>query len=103
MPIFSLFGNAAILQPGIDLFYNTSYFADGYMPVTRQFFAQQDKKIGNYVYMDLFVNLMIKRFRFFVQMQHLNAFWSSNNYYMVPHFPMQGQAFKFGLSWNFYD
>lgn len=102
-PTLPLFKNACILQPGIDLFYNTAYYASAYMPATRSFYLQDEKKIGNYVYMDVFINLMIKRFRIFAKYQHLNALWSENRYYMVPHYPMQGGMFKYGLSWSFYD
>jgi hypothetical protein len=102
-PTLPLFQNACVLQPGVDLFYNTAYYASAYMPATRSFYLQDEKKIGNYVYMDVFINLMIKRFRFFVKYQHLNAFWSESRYYTVPHYPMQGGIFKYGLSWSFYD
>ncbi len=102
-PTFSLFKNAAILQPGIDLFYNTSYYADDWMPATRHFYLQNEKEVGNYIYMDLFVNIMIKRFRFFIEYHHLNSLWSENRYYMPPHYPMQDGALKFGIAWAFYD
>jgi hypothetical protein len=102
-PTLPLFQNACVLQPGIDLFYNTAYYASAYMPATRSFYLQDEKKIGNYIYMDVFVNLMIKRFRIFAKYEHLNALWSENRYYTVPHYPMQGGIFKYGLSWSFYD
>lgn len=102
-PTLPLFKNACVLQPGIDLFYNTAYYASAYMPATRMFYLQNEKKIGNYVYMDVFINLMVKRFRIFVKYQHLNSFFSESRYYMVPHYPMQAGIIKFGLSWSFYD
>jgi hypothetical protein len=102
-PTLSLFKNAAVFQPGIDLFYNTAYYASAYMPATRMFYLQDEKKIGNYVYMDVFANLMVKRFRIFVKYQHLNSLWGQNKYYMVPHYPMQAGIIKFGMSWSFYD
>jgi len=102
-PTLPLFKNACILQPGIDLFYNTAYYASAYMPATRMFYLQDEKKIGNYIYMDVFINLMLKRFRIFVKYNHLNSLWSQNKYYMVPHYPMQDGIIKFGMSWSFYD
>jgi len=102
-PTLPLFQNAAVLQPGVDIFYNTAYYANAYMPALRMFHLQDDKKIGNYAYIDVFVNLMVKRFRIFAKYEHLNALWSQPKYYMVPHYPAQGAAFKFGLSWSFYD
>lgn len=102
-PTLPLFQNAAVLQPGVDLFYNTAYYANAYMPALRMFHLQDEKKIGNYAYIDVFANLMIKRFRIFAKYEHLNSLWSKPKYYMVPHYPYQGAAFKFGLSWSFYD
>jgi hypothetical protein len=102
-PTLSLFKNAAVLQPGIDIMYNTAYYASAYMPALRMFYLQDEKKIGNYPYIDIFANLMVKRFRIFVKYQHLNSLWSQNKYYMIPHYPMEGASFKFGLSWSFYD
>lgn len=102
-PTLPLFGNAAIFQPGIDLFYNTAYYAMAYMPALRMFYLQDEKKIGNYIYADVFVNLMVKRFRIFAKYEHINALWSQPVYYMVPHYPSQPATFKFGMSWSFYD
>jgi hypothetical protein len=73
------------------------------MPALRSFYWQEEKKTGNYYYADVFISLMIKRFRIFIKYQHLNELWSESRYYMVPHYPQQGAAFKFGLSWSFYD
>jgi hypothetical protein len=102
-PTISLFKNAAVLQPGVDILYNTAYYASAYMPALRMFYLQDEKKIGGYPYIDIFVNLMVKRFRIFVKYQHLNDLWGPNKYYMIPHYPAQGAAFKWGLSWSFYD
>jgi hypothetical protein len=102
-PTLSLFRNAAVLQPGVDVYYNTAYYADAYMPALRHFYLQDGKKVGNFLYIDLYINLMIQRFRLFARMQHFNALFSPNNYYHVPHYPLQDAAFKFGLSWAFYD
>jgi len=98
-----IFRNAAIIQPGVDLFYNTAYYANNYMPSIRDFYLQDEKKIGNYIYADIFLNLMLKRFRVFLKLHHINALFGNYSYYMVPHNPMQDFAVKFGLSWTFYD
>jgi hypothetical protein len=99
----SLFKNAAVIQPGIDVFYNTAYYSDGYMPALKSFYWQDTKQTGNYYYMDVFLSLLVKRFRVFVKYEHLNSFWSKSRYYMAPHYPSQDAAFKWGLSWSFYD
>ncbi len=99
----SVFDGAAIIQPGIEVFYNTSYFADAYMPSTRSFYLQNKKEIGNAIYADLYFNIRIKRATLFLKYQHFNAALTGYNYYSVPHYPMQDYAIRFGVVWKFYD
>lgn len=99
----SLFHGAAILQPGLNFFYNTSYYANDYNPATRSFYLQDNKEIGNYLYMDVFINLKIQRARFFFTYTHLNASFMGRDYYTTPGYPMQDAAFKFGVGWRFHD
>ena len=98
-----IFKKALFIQFGIDIWYNTSYYADAYMPVTSVFYNQNVKKIGNYPYVDAFVNFKIKNARIFVKLAHLNSGLMGNRYYMVPHYPMYDRSFKFGVSWVFND
>ncbi|MFC2101680.1 putative porin [Bacteroidota bacterium] len=98
-----LFKGAAVIQPGLNFFYNTKYYADSYMPATRMFYLQDKKEIGNYLYMDVFVNVKIQRARFFLAYSHFNASFMGRTYFMVPSYPMQDGAFKFGVSWRFHD
>lgn len=99
----SVFDGAAIIQPGIEVFYNTSYFADAYMPATRSFYLQNEKKIGNAIYTDFYFNIRINRATLFFKYQHFNAALTGYNYYSVPHYPMQDYAVRFGVIWKFYD
>ena len=98
-----LFKQAAILQTGFDMRYNTSYYADAYMPATRSFYLQDEKEIGDYIYADVFLNLQIKRARLFIKYQNLGSLAQDYRYYTVPSYPMQDHGYRFGLSWMFYD
>jgi hypothetical protein len=73
------------------------------MPATRSFYLQNIRETGNYLYMDVFINLKVQRARFFVMYSHFNASFMGRSYYMVPHYPMPDGAFKFGVSWRFHD
>ena len=99
----NFFKKALYGQFGIDVRYCTLYLADAYMPATGQFYLQNEKKIGNYAYVDLFANFRIKTFRFFLKYEHLNAGFSEKGYYTVPHYPMAGGTFKWGIRWQFFD
>ncbi len=99
----SLFHNALNMQSGFDVFYNSKYYAEAYMPAIKEFYIQNDKKIGNYPYIDFFINLKIKRTRIFLKYQHLNSGIGGYNYYTTPHYPMQDGIFKYGVSWMFHN
>ncbi len=73
------------------------------MPATRSFYLQDKKQIGNYLTMDVFVNIKIQHARIFVMYSHFNSGFMTRNYYMVPGYPLQDAAFKFGLDWRFSD
>ena len=88
---------------GFDLFYNTKYYADAYMPSLNSFHRQHEKQLGNYPFVDVFLNMQLKRFKFFLKVEHVNAGWIDQNYFSVLHYPRNGRDLKFGLSWTFYD
>jgi hypothetical protein len=98
-----LFKQAAILQTGANVFYNTPYQAYAYMPATRAFYVQNEKELGNYFYTNVFINLQIKRARLFLKYFNLGSAFGDYNYFMVPSYPMKDGGFRFGVSWMFYD
>jgi hypothetical protein len=101
---FNVVKNVLRLQVGVDGRFNTSYYAQGYNPGTAQFYNQREKQVGDYVWMDVFVNAKWKRMRILLKFQHLNDdLFGGRNYFSVLHYPMNQRIFKIGVSWNFYD
>lgn len=98
-----LFQNALHAQAGISGTYYSQWYQDAYMPALRAFYRQDQYISGNYPYLDVFVNLNIKRARIFVKYEHFNAGLMKYNYIMVPDYPQADAAFKFGISWLFFD
>jgi len=88
---------------GFDLFYNTSYYANAYMPSLAIFYQQQEKQLGNYPYVDLFLNVRLKRVRFSLNYEHINSGWLEKNFFTALHYPMDQRYLKIGFSWTFYD
>lgn len=99
----AVFNNAATIQPGVSAYYNTSSFTPRYMPTLRSFYHNNEIKTGNYLIINVFFNVKIKRTRLFATYQHINAPWTGYNYIGIPHYPLQDGAFKFGLYWKFWD
>ena len=73
------------------------------MPATGQFHLQNTTLVGNYPLMNVYLNLHLKQFRFFVMYYNLSQTFMSPTYYAVPHYPLNPGMIKCGLSWNFYD
>ena len=90
-------------QVGIDLFYNTPYFADGYNPIIHQFYSQQFSSVGNYLYLNAHIAMRVKRISFYVRGGNLIAGLMSFRYITTPGYPMQGRNFEVGVNWKFYD
>ena len=90
-------------QLGAEIFYNTPYYGYSYMPAIGRFFRQNQTLTGAYPYINAFLNVKIKRTRFFIMFDHINYGFNGYNYFMVPSNPMNIRMFKYGLAWTFYD
>ena len=91
------------IQLGANVRYHTAYYAPNYMPATGQFFSQSTTKIGNYPVVNTYLNLHLKRTRFFVEYYHVNNLFMNGAYFSMPNYPINPAMIKTGLSWNFYD
>ncbi|MBR5783965.1 MAG: hypothetical protein IKY43_02225, partial [Bacteroidales bacterium] len=99
-----LFKNALALQTGIDLRYNTAFYADAYNPALAAFYRQNDVEIGNYIWLDVFATLQIKHATMFLKLLHVNALWEQNpRYFMTLHYPGQDFLVQWGFVWKFFD
>lgn len=92
---------------GADARYFTSYTAPDYSPYMGQYVVQgngdKNVKVGNYPIVNVYANAFIKHTRFFVMMSHVNAGQGDRNYFLTPHYPINGRVFRFGVSWNFFN
>ncbi len=100
---FKMFKQKLQTQIGFDFRYNTSYFADSFMPAMGAFVQQDKVKIGNYLFTDFFVQAQIDRVKFFVALCHPYAGAFENNYYLTPHYPSEKLNLRYGVTWMFFD
>ncbi|GAA6766119.1 putative porin [Flavobacterium sp. CGRL1] len=97
------FKKALYAQGGVVFNYFTKYYGNSYNPVIGEFFVQNTKEIGNYATFDVFINARIRQTRFYLKAEHLNALFSSSNYYSAPDNPYRDFVIRFGLVWNFFQ
>jgi len=99
-----LFKKALLAKMGFDIRYQTNYFANSYMPVTGQFYLQNEQKLKYYPIVDLFFNMKVKKARIFFLMENITqGLLVEDGYFKAPHYPANGRSFKFGILWMFFD
>ena len=97
-PIFS-----SLLQVGVDVFYNSSYYAMGWSPASRMFYLQNQIKVGNYALVNPFINMQIKRAVVFFIYEHANQNLINKGFYNTPHYPISLTSFRMGVRWRMYN
>jgi hypothetical protein len=91
------------IETGVEAFIHTSYRAMSYMPATGRYFNQSEVTVGEYPFVNVFLNAKIKRTRILLCFDHVNWGITGKNYYLVPYNPMNTRILRYGLAWTFYD
>jgi hypothetical protein len=99
-----MFKKALKLQAGFNVFYNTAFYAQAYNPATRGFYLQNNRQIGDYPLLNVFICGEIRHAIIFASYEHLNQDWvSSTGFYSTPSHPLALTAFKVGVRWRMYN
>lgn len=98
-----LFKNAMQLQTGVDITWFSEFTAEAYMPAVAQFYLQNSRTVGNYMYIDPWVSFRIKPVRVFIKAEHVNAGLMGRKYFLLDHYVHNDFALKIGMSWLFND
>lgn len=103
---FGLSKKVLKVQLGADVRYFTKYAVPDYSPAIGQFMLQNEStryELGDYPLISCYANLHLKRTRFFVSYYNAFSELGKNNYFQIPHYPLNPTGFRIGLSWNFFD
>ncbi len=95
-------GNLEV-QTGIDLHWQTDYYAMGYDPAIMQYFVQDRFEVYSYPIFDIFVNAKINRGKVFLKLNNVYDLISGEGYFATPYYPGQTTILDFGVDWAFYD
>jgi hypothetical protein len=90
-------------QIGAEVLYHTLYYPYSYMPATGRFYRQDQTMAGNYPFLNVFLNLKLRRGRIFIMLDHLNSGFMGYNYFMIPSYPMNIRMLRYGIAVTFYD
>lgn len=111
LPKFSIFSNMYLkfriarvldVQVGVDCNYYTKYHAPAYNPAIMSFYNQSEIECGNFAFADVYANFKLKKARFYVMYSHANkGLFGGNNYFSIPHYPLNPGRFQLGVSVDF--
>ncbi|MGD0342453.1 MAG: putative porin, partial [Bacteroidales bacterium] len=90
-------------QIGADVLYYTPYYSYAWMPATGRYYNQDATKTGDYPFINVFLNVKLKRTRIFVMLDHVNSGFMGYNYFMVPSYPQNVRMLRYGIAWTFYN
>ena len=95
------------VELGGDATFFTKYYAPDYVPQLGQFAVQKNEdsrvELGGYPFVDVYANFHLKRTRFFIMMSHVNNASGNKMIFLAPHYPVNGNVLRLGVSWNFYN
>lgn len=95
------------LSTGLELIYHSAFRPDAYMPLTGQFYLQDQFTTNNRPIANAFLNFRIKRFKGFIRMEQLNTLLATSNQlgtryqFTAPNYPGTGTWLRVGIWWNF--
>lgn len=90
------------VQFGIDCDYYTRYNALGYQPALMSFYNQKEVKVGNYPFMNAYINMKLSRARFYLLFSHVNqGLFGGSDYFSAAHYPLNPRRFQMGISIDF--
>jgi hypothetical protein len=96
--------HAMDVQVGVDCNYYTKYYAPAYNPATMTFHSQSEKECGNFAFMNAYATMKLRQARFFVMFSHVNqGIFGGDDYFAVPHYPLNPRKFQVGVSVDFSD
>ncbi len=99
----NLFKNNLQINIGAQAQAYQSFFANSYMPASQIFYLQNKRVTGDYPYLDVYLNARIRPVTVFVKVENVLFGFVGTNYSLVPGYYQPDRAFRFGLSWAFFD
>lgn len=111
LPEFSAYGNFYLLfsiakvmhmQVGVDCRWYSAFKAPAYQPALLSRYNQDEIEIGNYPFANAYVNVKLKKARFYVLYSHANqGLFGGRNYFSIPHYPLNPAILQLGVSVDF--
>ena len=97
------FKNSVPVQFGVNVYYRSKYFGNGYEPILQSYFVQNSFELENNLRYNLFFSMQVNNLRLFLKMTHFNQFDRYDGYFVTPFYPAQKKVLDLGLKWYFFN
>jgi hypothetical protein len=97
------FDNSIPIQFGMNAYYRSEYFGNGYEPILQSYYVQNSFMLDDYLRYNLFFNMQIKNLRISLKMTHFNQFDKFDGYFVTPYYPGQKKVLDLGVRWYFFN
>ena len=95
------------VELGADATWFSKYYAPDYCPAIGQFAVQKNAdsrvELGEYPFVDVYANMVLKGCRFFVMMTNVLNGKGNHMKFLTPHYPTNGSVLHIGVSWPFFN
>lgn len=91
------------LQIGAQVQTFSNFYSYNYMPVTQVFYVQDQKQTGQYLFTEFYLNARIRPVNFFIRVENALQGLVGKNYALVNGYYQPDRAFRFGVTWQFFD
>ena len=98
-----IFKKKMLLKTGFDARVFDSFLVPRFMPITGQFYVQQDNPENYFVIGDFFINFKIDSFRTFIKLENFTDFFTNRIFYLADNHPQYDYKVRFGVSWQLID
>ncbi len=100
---WSIFNGALKAYTGLEGMFYTGYRANRYNPVTGVFILQDDKTIGDFLYVNAIGGFRIGTADIYVLWENVGEGLFNRAYYASPYYPMADRTIRLGLRWRFFN
>jgi hypothetical protein len=91
------------LRTGASIRYWSAFGANGYFPLTQQFYVQNGGKTEIYPIIDYFLSARIYQARVFVNAENILQIITKQNYFSASHYPSANFLVRLGVSWRLFN
>lgn len=99
----NLFKGVLTWKAGVDVTYFSSFNGQGYMPLGRRYYYQDQVETGDFVMLDAVLAVQVKRVRAFFKFSNVLEGVTKYNYILTPNYPLQDRAYRIGITWEFFN